>query len=54
MTDIVARLRRLQNAWKDDVGEAYGKAADEIERLRRRIDQLEFIIADMERRQGEP
>jgi len=35
--DVLDRMRRLQAAWKDDphgVGEAFGQAADEIERLR--------------------
>jgi hypothetical protein len=66
MSDIVERLRRLQNAWKDDVGEAYGKAADEIERLRKLLAATErdleralaaldhHLKADMARRRDEP
>lgn len=49
MTDIVEKLRTFAAEWRDDmqpaIGEPLDEAADEIERLRARLEAVEMELA---------
>jgi hypothetical protein len=50
MTDVLDRMRRLQKAWQGDshgVAEAFGQAADEIEKLRAEVEKLRAQVTTL-------